>query len=356
MNCAAPPSRGCRNCWRRCRRSISSWSKASSREPHRKIEVHRAANGKPLLFPDDPAIVGIATDAAVETALPVAHLDDIAAIAAMMRRSAIADRRRAGATRARNLRRKMAQLSDDCFAFGGPMMSVDEAVGIIAARVKRGAGHRDRRARRGRRARSRPRHCGAAAAAAVHQFRRRRLCGAQRAIFRKARSRRLPVTGRVQAGASAQAPIKPGHAMRIFTGAPMPEGADTVFMQEDVRLDEDGQGGAARGSEARRQCAPGGRRHSAGHCRAGGGPAPAAAGRRARRRVRPDAARGASGASASRCFRPATNWCRRATPRAAAQLFDSNRFMLMAMLARLGCEVSDLGILARRSRVAGARP
>ena len=29
----------------------------------------------------------------------------------------------------------MAQLSDDCFAFGGPMMSVDEAIGIIAARV-----------------------------------------------------------------------------------------------------------------------------------------------------------------------------------------------------------------------------
>jgi molybdopterin molybdotransferase len=31
--------------------------------------------------------------------------------------------------------------------------------------------------------------------------------------------------------------------------------------------------------------------------------------------------------------------------RGAAQLFDSNRFMLMAMLMRLGCEVSDLGIL-----------
>jgi molybdopterin-guanine dinucleotide biosynthesis protein B len=59
------------------------------REPHRKIEVHRAANGKPLLFPEDPGVVGIATDAAVETALPVAHLDDIPAIAAMMQRSAI---------------------------------------------------------------------------------------------------------------------------------------------------------------------------------------------------------------------------------------------------------------------------
>jgi molybdopterin molybdotransferase len=32
-------------------------------------------------------------------------------------------------------------------------------------------------------------------------------------------------------------------------------------------------------------------------------------------------------------------------PRAPSQLFDSNRFMLAAMLARLGCEVSDLGIL-----------
>jgi len=58
-------------------------------EPHRKIEVHRAANGKPLLFPDDPGIVGIASDVAVETRLPVVHLDDIASVAALMQRSAI---------------------------------------------------------------------------------------------------------------------------------------------------------------------------------------------------------------------------------------------------------------------------
>jgi molybdopterin-guanine dinucleotide biosynthesis protein B len=59
-------------------------------EPHRKIEVHRAANGKPPLFPDDPAISGVATDTALETTLPVAHLDDIPAVAAMMLRFAIA--------------------------------------------------------------------------------------------------------------------------------------------------------------------------------------------------------------------------------------------------------------------------
>jgi molybdopterin-guanine dinucleotide biosynthesis protein B len=58
-------------------------------EPYRKIEVHRVANGKALLFPDDPGIVGIAADAALQTALPVAHLDDIQAIAAMMQRAAI---------------------------------------------------------------------------------------------------------------------------------------------------------------------------------------------------------------------------------------------------------------------------
>jgi molybdopterin-guanine dinucleotide biosynthesis protein B len=58
--------------------------------PHRKIEVHRKANGKPPLFAGDPAIAGIATDAAVETTLPVAHLDDIPAVAAMMQKYAIA--------------------------------------------------------------------------------------------------------------------------------------------------------------------------------------------------------------------------------------------------------------------------
>jgi molybdopterin-guanine dinucleotide biosynthesis adapter protein len=57
-------------------------------EPIRKIEVHRKANGKPLLFPDDPAIAGIATDTAVETTLPVADLDDIPAVAAMMQKYA----------------------------------------------------------------------------------------------------------------------------------------------------------------------------------------------------------------------------------------------------------------------------
>ncbi len=56
---------------------------------HPKIEVHRAANGKPLMFQVDAAIVGIAADISPATALPYAHLDDTPAIAQMMRVSAV---------------------------------------------------------------------------------------------------------------------------------------------------------------------------------------------------------------------------------------------------------------------------
>ena len=45
----------------------------------------------------------------------------------------------------------------------------------------------------------------------------------------------LPVSGRLTAGRAATKPIGAAQAIRIFTGAPMPKGADTVFMQEDVR-------------------------------------------------------------------------------------------------------------------------
>ncbi len=46
-----------------------------------KLEVHRAANGKPWLWPDDPRVMALATDAPVDTALPVHPLDDADGIA-----------------------------------------------------------------------------------------------------------------------------------------------------------------------------------------------------------------------------------------------------------------------------------
>jgi molybdopterin-guanine dinucleotide biosynthesis protein B len=52
------------------------------REPHPKLEVYRQANGKPLIHPEDPHIVAVASDTALpEVKLPVLPLDDIRAIA-----------------------------------------------------------------------------------------------------------------------------------------------------------------------------------------------------------------------------------------------------------------------------------
>lgn len=55
------------------------------RDGHPKIEVHRAANAKPFLYPDDPAIVVLASDAAPPACrVPWVHLDDVEAIAALV--------------------------------------------------------------------------------------------------------------------------------------------------------------------------------------------------------------------------------------------------------------------------------
>jgi molybdopterin-guanine dinucleotide biosynthesis protein B len=51
------------------------------RETHPKLEVYRAAIGKPPLHPDDPHIVAVASDGAVAARVPVVPLDDIEAVA-----------------------------------------------------------------------------------------------------------------------------------------------------------------------------------------------------------------------------------------------------------------------------------
>jgi molybdopterin-guanine dinucleotide biosynthesis protein B len=60
------------------------------RHPHPKLEVYRAAVGKPLLHPDDDCIVAVATDAPLPQAqVPVVMLDDIATIANVLQAEAL---------------------------------------------------------------------------------------------------------------------------------------------------------------------------------------------------------------------------------------------------------------------------
>jgi molybdopterin-guanine dinucleotide biosynthesis adapter protein len=48
------------------------------RQPHPKLEIYRASLGKPLMHPDDPAIIGIASDQPLPAApIPVIDLDDV---------------------------------------------------------------------------------------------------------------------------------------------------------------------------------------------------------------------------------------------------------------------------------------
>ena len=54
------------------------------RHPHPKLEVHRPSLGKPLLYPDDPHIVAIASDEPFAAPLPLLSLADPAAIAGFM--------------------------------------------------------------------------------------------------------------------------------------------------------------------------------------------------------------------------------------------------------------------------------
>jgi molybdopterin-guanine dinucleotide biosynthesis adapter protein len=60
------------------------------RHAHPKLEVYRAAAGKPLLYPDDDCVVAIATDAPLPQApLPVLMLDDVESIANVLQAEAL---------------------------------------------------------------------------------------------------------------------------------------------------------------------------------------------------------------------------------------------------------------------------
>jgi molybdopterin molybdotransferase len=237
----------------------------------------------------------------------------------------------------------MAQLSDDCFAFGGPMMSVDEAVAIIAMRV---TAVQDVETVALRDADGRVLAAGISAPLPLPPFTNSAVDGyaVRSGDLPQGGEQAFPVTGRIQAGSFAPAPVEPGYAMRIFTGAPMPDGADTVFMQEDVRLDEAGKVVLPAGLRPGANVRPAGEDIPMGRSALAAG-----------QRLRPQdvalaAAFGLTDLEVRRRIRVAVlstgnELVSPGAPRGAAQLFDSNRFMLMAMLARLGCEVSDLGIL-----------
>ena len=219
-------------------------------------------------------------------------------------------------------------LSDDCFAFSGPLLPVDEA-----ERTDRRAG--ERRSPRSRRCRSRPRMAACSrddvvAPIDLPPFDNSAVDGyaVRPADLDAGGETRLAVVGRVAAGPRRGAAARGGRAIRIFTGAPMPAGADTVFMQEDVPLD--GEAVSCRRARARRQPPP--RRRG---LRAGAVVLPA--GRRLTRRTWRWRRRSASRLPVRRARAGRGVFDRRRDRRARhaarpAALFDANRYLLAGLL------------------------
>lgn len=235
----------------------------------------------------------------------------------------------------------MAQLSDDCFAFGGALLSVDAALALIDERITpvveaESVALADAAGRvlahdliAGIDV---PPH----ANSAVDGF---AIAAADLAAEAETV---LPVGGRAAAGHPLGRAIRPGEAVRIFTGAAMPEGADTVMMQEDCVI----EAGCVRLRPGIRKGAN--RRH------AGEDVAKSSVALPAGRRLR--AADLGLASSIGRDTLPVFRRLRVALLSTGDEvcdpgpdlppgaIYDANRIMLRALLTGLGCLVTDLGI------------
>lgn len=153
---------------------------------------------------------------------------------------------------------------------------------------------------------------------------------------------RLPVAQRIPAGSLGHA-LAPGTAARVFTGAPVPAGADAVIMQERCRR----EGGTVivdhlpqAGEWVRRR----GEDIAAGSCVLAAGTllGPAQLGLAA--------AVGAAELDVRRRLRVALfstgdELTMPGEPLAPGGIYNSNRYTLRALLENLGCDVADLGIV-----------
>jgi molybdopterin molybdotransferase len=236
----------------------------------------------------------------------------------------------------------MAQLTDDCFAFSGPLLRIEAMERLIVDRVMPVAeiehvpvGH----------AQSRVVANDIVAPMPLPPFDNSAVDGyaVRHADLQPGGETRFAVAGRLTAGSHADAALSPGQAIRIFTGAPMPAGADTVFMQEDTRTEGDIvilPSGLKLGANRRLAgedvptgaiALPAGTVLGASHIALAASLGLTSIAVRRRLRVA--------------IFSTGDEVREPGEPRGAAAIYDANRYLLTALLERVGGVVTDLGIL-----------
>lgn len=285
-----------------------------------KIELHRAAIGKPLLFPIDRDIIAVASDQPQQTALPRLDINDLEAIADFV---------------CHWLKESQTREQEA----GNGFLSVEAARNAILDALTPATACRDLPLAR----------CHGAVLASdlvspinVPPHANSAMDGIGLRSDDLAAGR-WQLVGEVLAGQPRSEPVLAGQAVQIMTGAPLPPGVDTVVMREEIRLDGEWVSVSApiKAGQNVRQ---------AGEDLALGAVAiPAGT-----RLGAPQLGLAASLGQATLTVRAPLKVALFSTgdevqapgeTLAPGHIFDSNRFTLMALIAGAGCEVMDLGII-----------